>query len=169
MVLSLLTTLWVRPILCFSIIHVMLTLCSHTICTGCCVVVVMLSTPLWINLIHLPPIFLRVTSLALHHYNHVIMTMMASQITSLTVVYSTVYSDADQRRHQSSASLAWCGEFTGTGEFPVQRASFAKNVSIWWGLHDDFPVPVKYLERYGCAFPGAPLLTWINFNPSKDK
>ena len=35
------------------------------------------------------------------------MTMMASQITSLTVVYSTVYSDADQRKHQSSASLAF--------------------------------------------------------------
>ena len=32
---------------------------------------------------------------------------MASQITSLTIVYSTVYSDADQRKHQSSASLAF--------------------------------------------------------------
>ena len=31
----------------------------------------------------------------------------ASQITSLTIVYSTVYSDADQRKHQSSASLAF--------------------------------------------------------------
>ena len=35
------------------------------------------------------------------------MTMMASQITSLTVVYSIVYSDVDQRKHQSSASLAF--------------------------------------------------------------
>ena len=35
------------------------------------------------------------------------MTTMASQITSLTVVYSAVYSDADQRKHQSSASLAF--------------------------------------------------------------
>ena len=35
------------------------------------------------------------------------MTTMASQITSLTVVYSTVYSDADQRKHQSSASPAF--------------------------------------------------------------
>ena len=31
----------------------------------------------------------------------------ASQITSLTIVYSTVYSDADQRKHQSSKSLAF--------------------------------------------------------------
>ena len=41
------------------------------------------------------------------HYNDVIMGAMASQITSLTIVYSTVYSGADQRKHQSSASLAF--------------------------------------------------------------
>ena len=34
------------------------------------------------------------------------MGAMASQITSLTIVYSTIYSDGDQRKHQSSASLA---------------------------------------------------------------
>ena len=28
-----------------------------------------------------------------------------------------------------------CGEFTGTGEFPAQRASYAENVSIWWRHH----------------------------------
>ena len=41
------------------------------------------------------------------HYNDVIMGAIAYQITSLTDVYSTVYSDADQRKHQSSASLAF--------------------------------------------------------------
>ena len=41
------------------------------------------------------------------HYNDVIMDAMASQITSLTIVYSPVYSGADQRKHQSSASLAF--------------------------------------------------------------
>ena len=35
------------------------------------------------------------------------MTTMASLITSLTVLYSTVFSGADQRKHQSSASLAF--------------------------------------------------------------
>ena len=35
------------------------------------------------------------------------MTTMASQITSLTIVYSTVYLGADQRKHQSSATLAF--------------------------------------------------------------
>ena len=42
-----------------------------------------------------------------HRYGDVIMGAIASQITSLTIVYSTVYSDADQRKHQSSASLAF--------------------------------------------------------------
>ena len=41
------------------------------------------------------------------HYIDVIMGTMASQITSLTIVYSTVYSGEDQRKHQSSASLAF--------------------------------------------------------------
>ena len=41
------------------------------------------------------------------HYTDVIMTTMASQITSLRVVYSIVHSGADQRKHQSSASLAY--------------------------------------------------------------
>ena len=41
------------------------------------------------------------------HYTDVIMTTVASLFTSLTVVYSTLYSDADQRKHQSSASLAF--------------------------------------------------------------
>ena len=39
--------------------------------------------------------------------NDVTMDAMASQITNLTIVYSTVYSGADQRKHQSSASLAF--------------------------------------------------------------
>ena len=41
------------------------------------------------------------------HYNDIIMITMASQITSLTIVYSSVYSSADQRKHQSSVSLAF--------------------------------------------------------------
>ena len=35
------------------------------------------------------------------------MGSIASQITSLTIVYSIVYSDTDERKHQSSASLAF--------------------------------------------------------------
>ena len=42
-----------------------------------------------------------------NHYNNVIMRTMASQITSIGIAYSTLYSGADQRKHQSSAWLAF--------------------------------------------------------------
>ena len=57
------------------------------------------------------------------------MDAMASQISSLTIVYSTV--DWAQTKENIKAPRHWplCGEFTG--EFPAQFASNAKNVSIW--------------------------------------
>ena len=60
------------------------------------------------------------------------MGAIASPIASLTIVYLTVYSGADQRKHQSSAWLAFVrGNSPVTGEFPAQMASNAENVSIW--------------------------------------
>ena len=41
------------------------------------------------------------------HYNDVILRAMASQIARLKIVYLTIYSGADQRKHQSSASQAF--------------------------------------------------------------
>ena len=63
------------------------------------------------------------------HYDDVIMAPMASQITSLTIVYSTVYSGADQRKHQSSASLAFVwgihrGPVNSQHKWPVTRKMF---------------------------------------------
>ena len=53
------------------------------------------------------------------HYDDVIMTMLASQITSLTVVYSIFYSGVNQRKHKSSASLAFVREIhRGPVNFP---------------------------------------------------
>ena len=63
------------------------------------------------------------------HYDDVIMTTMASQITSLAVVYSSVYSDADQRKHQSSASLAFV-----------------------WGIHRDRWIPRTKDQLRGKCF-----------------
>ena len=50
------------------------------------------------------------------HYNDVIMSAMASQTTGVSIVYSVVVSDADQRKHQSSASLAFA---RGIRRWPV--------------------------------------------------
>ena len=66
----------------------------------------------WVELVELSwvelsPPFMSISRFVEFHYNDVIMNAMASQITSLTIVYSTVYSGADQRKHQSSASLAF--------------------------------------------------------------
>ena len=63
------------------------------------------------------------------HYGDVIMGTIASQITSLTIVYSIVYSDADQRKHQSFASLALVrgihqGPVNFPHKWPVTRKMF---------------------------------------------
>ena len=63
------------------------------------------------------------------HYNDIIMGAKASQITSLTSVYSIVYSSEDQRKHQSSASLAFVqgihrGPVNSPHKWPVTRKMF---------------------------------------------
>ena len=63
------------------------------------------------------------------HYSDVIICATASQITSLTIVYSTVYSGADRRKHQSSASLAYVLEIyrwpvNSLHRWPVTRKMF---------------------------------------------
>ena len=76
------------------------------------------------------------------------MDTMASQITSLTIVYLTVHSGADQRKHQSSASLAFCaGNPPETGKFPAQMASNAENVSIWWRHHVLSPPQIEHYRE----------------------
>ena len=66
-------------------------------------------------------------------YNDIIMSAMASQITGVSIVCSTVCSGADQRKHQSSASLAFVrGIHQWPVAFPAQRTSNADIVSIWW-------------------------------------
>ena len=63
------------------------------------------------------------------HYCDVIMGVVASQIISLAIVYSPVYSDADQRKYQSSASLAFVreihrGPVNSPHNWPVTRKMF---------------------------------------------
>ena len=71
------------------------------------------------------------------HYCDVIMGTMASEITSLTIVYSTVYSGADQRKHQSSASLAFVRGIhrcpvNSPHKWPVTRKMFPFDDVIMW-------------------------------------
>ena len=67
------------------------------------------------------------------HYCDVIVGVMASQITSLTIVYSIIHSGADQRKHQSSASPAFV---RGIHRWPVNSPHKWPNASIWLRHHD---------------------------------
>ena len=63
------------------------------------------------------------------HYSDVMMSTMASQITSLTSVYSAVYSGADQRKTTKLCVTGLCEVNSPvTGECPTQTASNPKNV-----------------------------------------
>ena len=77
------------------------------------------------------------------HYSDVMMNTMESEITGVSIVYATVCSDVDQRKHASSASLAFMREFHW-----LQRASNAPNVSIWW-RHWPWNMLHKF---YQCSF-----------------
>ena len=80
------------------------------------------------------------------HYSDVITGTIASQITSLTIVYLTVYSDAEKTSKFRVTGLC-AGNSPGTSEFPAQMASYAENVSIWWRYHVS---KVHWDEFYPC-------------------
>ena len=76
------------------------------------------------------------------HYSDVILRTMGSQITSLTVVYSTIYSGADKKKSKLHVTGLCARNSPVTGEFPAQRASYAENVSIWWRHHISTSLPL---------------------------
>ena len=83
------------------------------------------------------------------HCNGVIMGTMAPQITSLTIVRSTVDSDADQSKHQSSASMAFVrgihrGPVNSPHKWPVTHKIFP---------FDDVIMQSQRYYFYPC-FPG---------------
>ena len=94
-----------------------------------------------------------------YHYSDVIMGAMASQIISHTIVYSTVYSVADQRKHQSSASL---GFVRGIHRWPV-NSPYKWPVARKMFSFDDVIISLLCSETND---QGSLLLTWFNFNPS---
>ena len=89
----------------------------------------------WVQVIGIAPTPKEIFIGSFYHYYDVIMTTMASQITSPMVVYSTVYSDADQRKHQSSASLAFVWGIHRDRWIPRTNGQLRENVSIWWRHH----------------------------------
>ena len=99
-------------------------------------------------------------SVILKNYTHALITVtdvitgtMASQITSLAIVYSTIYSGADQR----NMKLRVTGLFAGNS----QMTSNAENVSIWWrhrlsyvlGLWSTAPTPFVAINNVHKSWP----------------
>ena len=87
------------------------------------------------------------------HYNDVIMGAIASLITSLTILYSTVYSDADQRKHQSSASLPFVwgihrGPMNAPHIWPVTRKMFPFDDVI---MGNDIDLPCRTQTIYAAG------------------
>ena len=60
---------------------------------------------LWVLRGNIPPVIESALEYRWWHYSDVIMVEIASQITSLPIVFLTVYSGAGQRKHQGPASL----------------------------------------------------------------
>ena len=85
------------------------------------------------------------------NYSDVIMSVMASQINGVSTVYSTVCSGADQRKHQSTTSLA-----------------FVRGIH-WWPVNSPhkgpvtrkmFPVDDVIMEFFALLELCVPIITW---------
>ena len=64
------------------------------------------------------------------HYNDVIMSVMASEITSVSIVYLSVCSGKSKKASKPHVTGLCAGKSPVTGEFPAQKASNAENFSI---------------------------------------
>ena len=82
------------------------------------------------------------------HYRNIIMGAMASQITSLTIVYSTIHSSSDQTKHQSSAPLAFVRGIhrwpvNSPHKWPVTRKMFPSDDVILRNSHSHIHHPIR--------------------------
>ena len=88
------------------------------------------------------------------HYSDIIMSVMASQITSLTIVYPNVFSGADQIKHQSSTSLAFV---RGIHRWPVN------SLHKWPVIQKMFPFDDIIVPEYSVITRSVPwlLMPWL--------
>ena len=102
----------------------------------CIVLIIPLSIEDWNTMKQLIMLIMALMIMT-NHYNAVIVGAMVSQITSLTIVYSTVYSIQAQIIENIKAADHWhlWGEFTGHRWIPRQWRGKEK-VSIWWRHHE---------------------------------
>ena len=99
-----------------------------------------------------------------YHYTDVIIDAMASQITGVSIVCSTFGSCAGQRKHQSSASLAFVWRIHRW--IPAQKVSNVENVSTWWRNHEYLRPSKRNPKSYWQRWYIGPLYTlWTGVLP----
>ena len=102
----------------------------------------------------------------IHHNDDVAMGAMASQITSLTIVYSTVYSGADQRKYQCSASLAFV---RGIHRWPMNSPHKGPETRLKFPF-DDVIMRYKNPLYHDTLYNTVELVIWsFMFNSDKTK
>ena len=112
-----------------------------------------------------------------YHYYDAIMSTMASQITSLTIVYWSVYSGTDQRKHQSSASLAFVlgihrgpvnsqHKWPGTRKmFPFDDVIMSMSIRLWCMAYGNFQTVLMpaNLAHFPCDIFHDDVIKWKHF------
>ena len=98
------------------------------------------------------------------------MSTIASQITSLTIVYSTVCSGADQSKHQSSASLAFVwgihrGPVNSPHKWPATRKMFPFD-DVIMEYNNQYQLYYQYYQSLLVAFRGSSGI-WNGFHSFK--
>ena len=102
------------------------------------------------------------------------MVLITSQITSLTIVYSIVDSDADQRKHQSSVSLAFVwgihrGPVNSPRKWPVTPKMFPFDDVIILGKNKILKrIPDRHLIAYNNAICSKWMFPLISKAPLKN-
>ena len=82
-----------------------------------------------------------------NRYSDVLIGAMVSQITSISIVYSTVYSGVDQRKYQSSASTASRWLVNSPHKGPVSRKILPfDDLIIWWAVFIWISVKIQFMN-----------------------
>ena len=104
-------------------------------------------TPKYINLVYISSPICH--EHARSHNDDVIMTVMASQITSpMIVLLNRLFRHRSKKTSKLHVTGLWARNSPLTGEFPAQKDSNAENVSIWWRHHACHPTPLIQLIQH---------------------
>ena len=109
-----------------------------------------------------PVLMIHAMAWQLFLYSYAIMSAMASQITRVWIVWSTVCSGADQRKHQNSLS---CAFVRGEQWLPLTKCQWCVQFSIWWCHPVGWKIQVK---TYIKLFLSIPKNTWFHDNNISD-